>query len=253
MPITFGAIESQTSNFEQFQNIDGVCGMAGGASQQSVISQLATNSAIDGWIWSLCLQAGAVSNGTITVGGIDDRLHNGEIQYTPNVGNGFYSMQITGIQLNKSANVFLDEQQVIIDSGTNILLLPDESYTSMKKLMLDMCSTVNLHGICDVNSTETLFDNVCYNFTQAQIDMFPTITFQVTGIELEMTAAQYILFEYGVNFKAGESCLGISSTGAGGLFIVGDTLIERYLVVFDQTNQKIGWAPVSDQCGNIKA
>ncbi len=97
VPVQFGAITSQTSNFEQFQNIDGVVGMAGPANPQSVISQLATNNAIPEWLWSICLQPGAVSNGTITVGGIDSRLYTGQIQYTPDVGQGqFYEMNLNG-------------------------------------------------------------------------------------------------------------------------------------------------------------
>lgn len=47
--------------------------------------------------------------------------------------------------------------------------------------------------------------------------------------------------------------LGISNTGANGLQIVGDTLMENYYVVFDQKNTRIGWAPVSDQCGQVRA
>ena len=254
VPITFGAIDYQTSNFEQFQNIDGVCGMAGPANPQSVISQLATNNAIPAWMWSLCLQPGAVSNGTITLGGIDSRLHDGDVVYTPDVGGGqFYSMQLNGMKLG-GQQVYTDEPQVIIDSGTNILLLPDETFSSMKKLFLGMCSSQNqLHGICDVGSTETLFDGKCFDFTAAQIAAFPNITISVPSIDLVMTPKNYILFEYGVNFKPGQYCLGISSTGPQGLQIVGDTLLENYLTVFDQTNQKIGWAPVSNQCGNIQA
>jgi hypothetical protein len=109
-----------------------------------------------------------------------------------------------------------------------------------------------LHGICDVPAGQTWFDNVCLDFTQEQIDMFPNITMSVQGIELTMTPRNYILLNYGVNYKPGQSCLGIDNTGTGGLFIVGDTLLENYYVVFDQQNTRIGWAPVSSQCGNIQ-
>ncbi len=133
VPVQFGAIQTQTSNFEQFQNIDGVVGMAGPANPQSVISQLASNNAIPNWLWSICLNAGSISNGTITIGGIDSRLYSGSISYTPDVGNGqFYAMNLNSISVG-GQKVYTDESQVIIDSGTNILLVPDETFSSMKR------------------------------------------------------------------------------------------------------------------------
>jgi hypothetical protein len=269
VPVQFGGINFQTSNFEQFQNIDGVVGMAGPANPQSVISQLASNHAIPEWLWSLCLQPGAVSNGTITIGGIDSRLYHGQIQvrfsfflsfvaqrcvrqYTPDVGEGqFYSMQLEGITLGNNASIYIDENAFILDSGTNILLVADETYSSMKNAFLEMCSTVNLHGICDVASSKTLFDGYCFDFTAAQVAQFPNITIALTGVNLTLRNSNYILLNYGTNFKPGQSCLGIANTGPQGLMIIGDTQLASYYTVFDQTNQQIGFAPVSSQCGNI--
>jgi hypothetical protein len=72
-------------------------------------------------LWSICLQPGSVSNGTITIGGIDSRLYTGQVVYTPDVGQGqFYEMNLNGISVGNTS-VYIDEQQVIIDSGTNIL------------------------------------------------------------------------------------------------------------------------------------
>lgn len=63
----------------------------------------------------------------------------------------------------------------------------------MKTVMLNMCNTVKLHGICDVASDETLFDNVCYDMTPEQVAMFPDITLSVPNINLVMKASDYIL------------------------------------------------------------
>ncbi len=122
----------------------------------------------------------------------------------------------------------------------------------MKKQLLAMCSSVYLHGVCDVAVGLTIFDNVCYSFTPAQVSAFPNITLSVPNINLVMTPQNYILLNYGVNYKPGQSCLGVAPTGPQGLFIVGDTLLMNYYTVFDQGNQQIGWAPVSSQCGNLK-
>ncbi len=55
-------------------------------------------------------------------------------------------------------------------------LLPDESYSSMKTTFLALCGQgYSLHGICDVPSSQTLFDGNCYTFTQSQINQFPNM------------------------------------------------------------------------------
>lgn len=253
VPVQFGAIYYQTSNFEQFQTVSGVVGMAGPNNPQSVIGQLASGGAVDAWKWSICLQQGGVSNGTLTLGGVDDRLRSGPVQYTEDVGGGqFYAMQLNSIGVgNSNVPVSVVEEQVIIDSGTNIVLLPDETYTSMKQSFLSLCSSVNLHGICDVSQDATLFDGSCYTFTQQQLNAFPNVTFTVPNINLVLQPSNYILKNYGTNFQPGQYCLGIDNTGPGGLQIVGDTLMENYLTVFDLQNQQIGWAPVSSKCGNL--
>ena len=47
-------------------------------------------------------------------------------------------------------------------------------------------------------------------------------------------------------------CLGIRPTGPGGFLIIGDTIMERFYVIFDNVHNQIGWAPVNKKnCGSI--
>ena len=83
--VAFGAIDYQTSNFEQFQNIDGLVGMAGPSGISNTFSQLVKAGAVDEDVWCLCINPnGKTSNGTLTLGGIDPRFHVGEMLWTPN-------------------------------------------------------------------------------------------------------------------------------------------------------------------------
>lgn len=75
--VTFGAIESQTAHFEQFERIDGVMGMAGDAAYTSVFGELVKNGAVADNMWAICLRHGSSSNGSLTLGGIDQRLYTG--------------------------------------------------------------------------------------------------------------------------------------------------------------------------------
>lgn len=65
-----------------------------------------------------------------------------------------------------------------------------------------------------------------------------------------MTPKDYLLLGQ-PGIPAGERCLGVGVVG-GGLQIIGDTLMQNYLVVFDVENSRIGWAPVNtDTCGSL--
>ena len=80
VPVTFGAITSQTSNFDQFKQIDGVIGLAGRPGKGNVFESLRKGGYIGEDVFGMCLARGTTSNGTFTVGGLDPRLYTGEMQ-----------------------------------------------------------------------------------------------------------------------------------------------------------------------------
>lgn len=45
---------------------------------------------ISQFVFGVCFNEGATSNGTITLGGVDPALYIGTIQYSPNTGGGMY-------------------------------------------------------------------------------------------------------------------------------------------------------------------
>ncbi len=56
------------------------------------------------------------------------------------------------------------------------MLIPNTSFAALKNIFLSNCSTSNLHGVCDVSSGNTIFDNNnCFSFTASQLAAFPTI------------------------------------------------------------------------------
>lgn len=135
--------------------------------------------------------------------------------------------------------------------GTNILMLPNQTFWDFKRLLLSSCKSSLLRGICDVDASKTIFDGYCYAFSAKQLAQYPSLTFHVKGVDLVMSVADYILLNYGPTLKhTGDYCLGIVPGGPKD-FIVGDTLMQNYLVVFDHSLARIGFAPVSKQCGNI--
>lgn len=126
-----------------------------------------------------------------------------------------------------------------MDSGTNILLLPDEAFNGIRKTFQKQCTQYNLPHVCD--GSKTFFDGFCYSLSNAQLNQFPPIQLNINGVLLNMTATDYILQET----TKGVYCLGIMNTGRGGLNIIGDTVLQNYYTLFDNVQYRLGWAPVN--------
>jgi hypothetical protein len=247
--VVFGGINFQTSNFDQFKNIDGVIGLAGGANSQDVFESLVDAGSIGQDVFSMCYHQGSKSNGTFTLGGIDSRLYHGNIVYTTNVGGDEeYDLQLTDIQINGVTVDGTSGQLAIMDSGTNVVLVTDQMFQSMNSIFLNNCSANPLVGICTGITNGTLFDGACFPLTGKQMAAYPPIEFRLKELTLTLEPEDYLIYVSELGMK----CLGIRNTGSFGLFIVGDTLLQEYYTVLDRTKNLIGFAPVNrDNCGSI--
>ena len=122
--VQLGSIQKQTSNFDQFKEIDGVMGFTMG-SKKNVFASLVNAGKCDN-VWAMCMHEGSKSNGTLTIGGADPRLsEGGKVTYVPDVGRGFHSVQVSALTLggagsnSSSATVSVDAA-AILDTGTNV-------------------------------------------------------------------------------------------------------------------------------------
>merc|ERR1712178_258111 len=104
--------------------IDGVMGFTqGGAS--NVFAQLVADGKCDN-VWALCMYEGTESNGTLTIGGVDPRLSEEPVAYVPDSGIFFHSVKVASLKLG-SATLQV-HQGAILDTGTNVLLVPSTVY-----------------------------------------------------------------------------------------------------------------------------
>jgi len=240
--VVLGSIQSQTSNFDQFKEIDGVMGFTF-ASNKNVFSQLVSAGKCDN-VWALCMHQGSVSNGTLTIGGADPRLSvDGKVTYVKDVGNGFHSVQVNSVQLGQ-ASIEVGEA-AILDTGTNVLLVPTAVLKEMEKTM---CADSSLASCSD------LWNGKCVDLTDSQVAAYPPLALQLDSIDLEMTPADYLLKGSPLASSSSQYCIGIKDGGsAGGSgFIIGDTTMRNYYLVFDLAENKIGWGPVNkDKCGSV--
>ena len=96
-------------------------------------------------------RAHSTSNGTFTVGGLDPRLYTGDFAWAKNVGGGgLYEMPLASITVGGKP-VQLARKSAILDSGTNVLLVPTPVYNGIKQAFLGQCQAgAKLKGVCTV-------------------------------------------------------------------------------------------------------
>ena len=121
----------------------------------------------------------------------------------------------------------------------------------MSQLQEAMCADSSLASCAQLWSKQS-----CAALTEAQVAAYPPLTLMLeNGVELKMSSADYLLQGSPQATSADQYCLAIRDGGsAGGSgFIIGDTTMRNYYLVFDLAQKRIGWGPVSEACGNVKA
>jgi len=239
--IKFGAIQSQSNNFDTKRVVGGLMGIHDGETGQDVFATLVGAGKCEN-IWAMCMHEGSVSNGTLSVGGVDSRLSSGSIEYVKDQATFAHGVHVTSLKVgNKKVTI---NQNAVLDSGTNVLLLPSALYPDVKSSMCADSSLLNC---------EKLWSNQCVELTAAQVDHYPSLILQLDGTALTMTSREYLLLNSPLAATGRQYCLGIRDGGEAG-FILGATTMKNYYVVFDFAQKRIGWGNVNKQsCGSITA
>lgn len=240
--VKMGAISYQTSNFYQFQTIDGIIGMVKGA-QGNVFYELCVAGHYCEPVWAICMVEGTKSNGTITIGGVDESLADGPITYVPSPNNTFgywHKVEVHDLTMSNGKKVTVG-QHAILDTGTNDLLVPDTIFSEVQQ---SVCANSPKHCNDFFNSPLT-----CHSLTDDEVAAYPNINFQLdNGLVLEMTPRDYLLKHSPAASSPDQYCFGISN--GGNFFIIGDSLMQNYYLVFGDA--QVGWGKVNKKtCGSV--
>lgn len=258
--VQIGQIRNQTANFYQFQKIGGVLGL-NSHDTGGVFWQLCTHGALDECVWAICMRRGILSNGSLTIGGINPLLASGPMRYVPNVqaipGGNYYGVNMMEIRIGGRPIRGFSTTPTILDTGTNDVLFASDIYKSIHEAV---CSTRDINGGSKLAHCDAFFENpkFCAFLTSAEIDAYPNISIVLSDeITLHMGPRDYLLFSSPVASAAGQVCFGIGNGGgtssAPGYNILGDSIMRGYYLVFDGVYRKIGWANVNDaMCGSVE-
>jgi hypothetical protein len=233
--IQFGATTKSSPNFEP-TGVDGIFGLSysalsswGGVPPfEKIVQQHNIPN-----VYSMCLNGGG---GSLNMGYVAPS----STKWTPVTKREWFvisvhDFQVNGRALGYSAPEYAD---AIVDSGTTLLLLPQNPYNTLVQRIVAMCSTVKLPGVCDAVPGHSIFDGYCYPMTTAQIKSFPVIEAIIPGWgNLPINPDSYLISNQGT------FCWGIGNAGQG--TILGDVAVQNQNIIYDMGNNRIGWAPGS--------
>ena len=190
--------------------------------------------------------------GTMWLGGYD-ASHGGSGQFTPldaiTEDNAFYSVDLTGASLGSAAlsdNTSGDFSAWVVDTGTSLFYVPtalDQAF--LAQLNQDLQNEPTLFG-----SGAQFTDEGCLSTTatDAQIEaMLPPFVMTMKGMngapDIKVSAGPFESYLY--DQGGGSICLGLDDAQASGpgAATMGDQIMQSFITVVDEKNQRIGWVP----------
>mmetsp|Transcript_43152 Transcript_43152/g.106013 ORF Transcript_43152/g.106013 Transcript_43152/m.106013 type:complete len:436 (-) Transcript_43152:69-1376(-) len=252
---TFGEITEQTKDFQQLAVIDGILGMTGSTSFGDPIPLFALQKAgqIDEPVFAFCFNGDRL-RGRLMLGGADfgTVARGATFAYMPLIQSDSFVLPLnamsvgthsdgTTLPLPASAyqNGYLGG--AILDSGTNILLVPSPVYDALHAAYSKQCA-----GRCA--KLDQLFGGACFNLTDVQLEAYPPLTLAFDsadgGASVLIDMPPRALLVRNPAF-GNQLCLGIKDTGRSGFLIIGDTTMWQYVVLLDRDKQRAGWAPAN--------
>jgi len=138
----------------------------------------------------------------------------------------------------------LNANTVIVDSGTTLIVVPQNVYQAIAKVLLKMCGTNNMPGICGnpPNGSQLLAGD-CIQLSNEQLAIFPNLTIYLYEIlPLTIYPTDYLWQGAG---QPGYYCLGIYQMSDTFPIILGDVFMQRFHVVFDRNEDVVGFGDPS--------
>ncbi|KAG2098281.1 acid protease [Suillus discolor] len=178
------------------------------------------------------------TNGAITYGGIDPAFYTGDITYTP-ITKTSRSSLYWGINVTEATygthTVIPQSTAGIVDSGTTLVLIADDFFSRYLEAIPGAYLDVDNTGLI-VIPPSSIAGMQPFNFTingraftmDTAAQLIPLDENAIWGIETGV--------QYGVITKLG------ADSGRGSDFILGQKFMEKYYVVFDTDQSRVGFA-----------
>lgn len=218
----FGCITSEDGLFVS-QIADGIMGMS---AHSPVASQLVMQGLTTSRAFSLCF---AKEGGTMVLGGADEARRDGPMQFTSLLHSvrswytvALLDVEINGVSIGSSADVYGEGMGTIIDSGTTDTYLPHKVASAFESTWRQ--------------TTGFSFDSAHY----VEQPNFPTLTFVFQdGLRVDVEPSAYV--EQDSQRRKVPRLYFTQQSGA----VLGASFMQNHDVLFDLDNNRIGIAPSS--------
>lgn len=250
-PVVFGGIRSDSPDFERSQ-VDGILGMA--------YPSLACNPSCITPTFEAMLQAHAMKDmfsicitydsGRIVLGDYDPLLSTKELSWVKlDTGDppSFYSFPLVGnLKVNDVDLPLPSYSRAIVDSGTTLIVFSHATFNKFKEhLLKNFC---DVPGLCGADSW---FQPAhCTKIRDEDRLKMPTLKFAIEGFDIVLGPSEYL-----INYasKGPEYwCVGIMALNSmsGGVDVIfGNTVMKKYVTVYDRKAKQVGFAESDTKCG----
>ncbi|KYQ88599.1 putative aspartyl protease [Tieghemostelium lacteum] len=234
---SFGANIIEQGQFE-YPRADGIIGFSRSTNPKSIPTVFHTLVQENGIPNVFGIYLDQEGGGSLSLGELNPALYKGDILYTPlaDVDTLFYTVAAKGFKI---ANETVDPDllgTIIIDSGSTALSFSNEAHNSfIRHLKTHYC---HIPGVC--SRPNVIEGGHCYK-DGSLVEKFPNIEFELDGgIKIVIPPTNYLAkthFEKGVFGY----CFLIDKNEAGSS-IFGDVFMRGFYTVFDNENDRIGFA-----------
>lgn len=249
-PVTFGGIRHDSPDFERNQ-VDGILGMAYPrlACNPSCVTP-AFESARDHLglkdMFSICMTD---DGGKITLGDFDPLMAINKVTWVPmrlTDPKTFYDMNLQGqLRIGSRTLRLPSYRRAIVDSGTTLIVFSKYAFRLfVQHLQAHYCDVPHL---CDHH---TWFRPAhCVRIADEDRLKLPTLVFELEGFNVTLNANEYM-----INYKSKGPdywCVGLMALDSmsGGVDVIfGNTVMKKYITVYDRKNERVGFAESGGNC-----
>lgn len=166
------------------------------------------------------------NGGQLVLGGVDETLYTGEINYLPITREGYWQVKMDGMTVAGDSNMAcVGGCQAILDTGTSLIVGPKAQIEAINKAIGAQIIPITGQAIIDCN----------------KISELPIISFNLGGKQYDLTGEEYVLK---VTQGPKSECLsGFAPLDTpDGLIILGDVFLGKYYSIYDVGNSRAGLA-----------
>jgi len=194
----------------------------------TVFDNMVSQNVVDSAVFSFWLNRNPEDSngGQLVLGGIDDSLYTGAIDYIPVTRKGYWQVHMEGMTVGDDSTMACKGGcEAVMDTGTSLIAGPKEAVDAINRAIGAKIIPITGEAMIECS----------------KIPELPTISFKFNGKTYELTGEEYVLkVTQGPVTQCISGFMGLKTPG--GLFILGDVFLGKYYNIYDVENSRVGLA-----------